>query len=165
MWLRATGTRTWALGRLPATVRDALADGAETPDAGVITLPPHTRSYRVNLRNSRPGMFTYVLGLSGSHGAVATAVDPTGAKPVPTTVDLADPGADLYADSAFEVTVSTGEDPVTLLLVTRRAPMRSFAADTLNRFLLWADYLRDDTLKPPFQQSRPAWECEGAVMG
>lgn len=159
LWLRYAGQRTPALNSLAADAQELLQDGVDTPDTAIVQVPPGQSGMPLTLRGHRGGLFLYLLALSPAPGASATAVDPSGAKAAPTTVSLEAAGADLYALNTFNVTVSTAEQGVTLLVTTRRKPLQSVGADLLNRMLLGGEWLRDKTLAPAVQASAPAWGC------
>jgi len=158
LWLRYGGQRTPALTEFPPRLVGPLLGMVDTPDTALVTVPASTSAALLRLRN-REGLLQYALVVKGGEGASMTATDPSGGKPQPTEVDAAVPGADLYMTNSYELRVSTGEVPITLLVTTRRKPLQSLSADVLNRFLLLAEGVRDKTLAPQVQQSSPLWQC------
>ena len=158
LWLRYGGQRTPALTEFPPRLAAPLSGMVDTPDTALVTVPAASSGALLRLRR-REGLLQYALVLKGGQGASMTATDPSGAKAVPTTVQASAAGADLYMSNGYELRVTTGAEPLTLLVTTRRKPLHGMAADALNRFLLLAEGVRDKTLAPQVQQSAPLWQC------
>ena len=157
-WLRYGGQRTPALTEFPPRLAGPLSGMIDTPDIALVTVPASCSSCLLRLRR-REGLLQYALVVKGAQGASMTATDPSGAKAVPTTVHASAAGSDLYMSNNYDLRVTTGGQPLTLLVSTRRKPLHSMAADMLNRFLLLAEGVRDKTLAPQVQQSSPLWQC------